>query len=174
MRPKARQARPCFSLYPECTSEFTKFTRLPVPAARNRKRTPDELLISHPDCISVTSFIETYLFRPEKKPEARGCLHSCPQIHPLLQPCPPLSLLLFVAPPFPSSPLPTSANNVNSSLVAAYFCIFSPTPACIQFHLKYQIRLLAAVPTRGFNRATEPFLPRQGRALPKGRMPGLC
>lgn len=65
-------------------------------------------------------FIHLYLpLLVKGKSKVCDCLHSCPQIHPLLLPCP-LPLFLCVAPPFclfppySSSLLPPSANNVNT------------------------------------------------------------
>lgn len=63
---------------------------------------------------------------PRGTSNVSGPLYSCPLLHPLILPCPALPLFLDVAPPFSSFPpfssslLPPSADNVNSPPFTAY------------------------------------------------------
>lgn len=86
-----------------------------------------------------------HLYSPllvKAKSKVCDCLHSCPQIHPLLLPCP-LPLFLCVAPPFCLFPpysfslLPPSANNVNTPPFTAYVSSLS---FLTQFHPRCLIR----------------------------------
>lgn len=93
-------------------------------------------IFNQPLSLRFCQFI--HLYSPllvKGKSKVCDCLHSCPQIHPLLLLCP-LPLFLCVAPPFclfppySSSLLPPSADNVNtppfSSFRSPFLTQFSP------------------------------------------------
>jgi len=107
-----------------------------------------------------------------------GCLHSCPQIHPLSS-CPVLlsHSSSAVAPPFFLFP-PTICwqckQSTSSSICLSYLLVFfSPSLDSILSELSNQTLLAGGTNERPVEGHPGSFQPRQGPTLPTGGLPGL-